>query len=193
MPPRKPKQQKIRKLIKSELNKQIERKRQSQAYAATGIGTAANAVTSHVYAQIAAGTSSAGRIGHIINATGFYAQFVIKVNTAAALNTQVVRIVLVEIKGDQDSTLYSDALGVASVIDADRYNVLYDRMISFTKNTDSGTQRVIIKRKLRNKRIRYDAGSGNPVNNGLYLYLVSDDNTNKPTLDGHYLIHYKDA
>lgn len=180
----------LRSMVAKMISKSEEPKRYSFSYANSGIGTSAGAIVNDVLDSVVAGTNSNQRVGHEIKTTGFYAQFMLKYNAAASPTPQVVRVILVQ-RRDRLSSLDLDGVGVASVIDPDRYIILYDRMISLVQNGDTHFKRFTIKRKF-NRKIRYDATTGSPVTNGLQLYLVSDNNTNKPTLDGHLIIHYKD-
>lgn len=184
------KRRSVRSIVKSMIMKQEEPKRYSYAWANSGIGTSASAIENEVLSYIVAGTGANQRIGHEIRTTGFYAQFMLKYNVSATPTPQVVRALLVQAKCSDDK-LSLDSCGVDSVIDPDRYVVLYDRMISLVQNGDSHFTRFTIKKKFRRK-IRYDSSTLAPVTNALQLYIVSDNNTNKPSLSGHYVIHFKE-
>ena len=182
--------QSLRSMVKKMIRKNEEPKRYSYAYANSQVGTSANAIANQVLSNIVAGTNSNQRIGHEIRTTGFYGQFVLKYNASASPTPQVMRIVLVQ-KRESGDSLQTDGLGTDSVIDPDRYIVLYDRMITIVQNADSHFKRITIKRKYHRK-CRYDATTGEPVSNGLEFYVVSDNNTNKPSLSGHWVMHFKE-
>lgn len=193
-PPSKNNQKKIRSLVKQELKRAIEPKRYSFTNTANTIGSPANGPYSNkIFANIAQGVNSNQRVGHVLNASGFYAQYTFK-HAGVGPVTQVLRVVLVA-PYDDASSLATDNLSTVSVIDPDRYQVLYDRMFTLTQDTDSQNKRIIIKRKFK-RMVRYDsAATAAPVKGNLQLYIVSEEATavNKPTINGHWIIHYRDA
>lgn len=143
--------------------------------------------------QVVQGPSQNNRIGSQITVTGLYMRNLMEGFSPG----DIMRLVLY-VPRDPTDTLSADTITVGSLIDFDKYTVLYDRVFGFTQAMNF--RNVNIKRSFHRGRrsgihVRFLTNSNTISKNNLRCYVVSNSSTpgNEPMLTYNWRIYYKDA
>lgn len=187
MPPktRKPTSRSVSRQIKAYMKKNVEKKRISYVHDTTISTTAADFALCD---SIVGGTGSNNRVGHEIRATGWFSELYFIV----ADTTNMVRVVIY-VPASPTVTLASLSLSVTSIIDPDKFRVLYDRLVPLSSVGANYIKKLRIKLNLRNLPIRYDGSTGAPTRNQILMTYVSDSGAvSHPSIKGRTLLYYND-
>lgn len=185
----------VRTFVQRKIQRNIETKFRLATYSGSNIPDSASTPINTLLNAVGQGDTQNARNGNQIFATGFYGKFVL----AAGDSTNIVRVVMY-IPKDSQYTFYSSPPGITSLIDQDKFTVLYDRYISL--DTYNPQKVLTIARKWnrgsrRGIQCQY-SGTGStesdPSKNPIYIYFVSDSSAvAHPTVTGNFRLYFKDA
>ncbi len=182
-------------LSKSQVQRMIqgnlETKQHSQGWTTpVTVGTPGIGGFHQVLTGVAQGDTQNLRDGNQITVTGIHSRWVI----TNADSTNLVRVVFYMPKNVDDQVLDS----IVGIIDQDKYNVLYDKLIP----VNSSHQQVLINfnrkfNKGSRKGIRCvfnGASNTQYTDNVIKLYIISDSAASShPTVQGSHITYFKDA
>lgn len=185
---------KVRKVVKKEMAKEIEKKH----YYVTAQPTIANTGTVIALTNIVQGDDDRQRQGLAIKAKSLLIRYNIEMN-ASALNTTLRLAVVRDNQQISDGTptwtnifRATDTNTPLNEAQAGRFTVLYDR--KYVLNQGSYELRHGKMFRKLNHSVRYNGvGSGDIQKGGLYLAVLADQPTNLPTLSYYSTLAYTDA
>ena len=182
----------LKKLIKKMIAKAVETKTYGYtldtAISTTGVNYDISSNTQ--------GIDQNDRIGNVYTLTSFRYKACYFHNQASVDNSQLVRVVLYLPKNVDD--LISTGTAVTDAIDQDRYNILSDRLVPFSRNGQPARLFHLFKPFNRGMRkgmhIRFSGPAATDFEqNRLMLYMVSTSGADTPSVKGWWRAYFKDA
>lgn len=163
-------------------------------YAAAGTVTGpSSSGSAEQLSEISQGVTNNDRIGDSIHAKSLHLRM--KMNLNASATSSQVRVIIYKWLSESPSLSSSDILESASITsfktEANRYQsqFLMDRV--FTLNTD--TPELFLQEKIKlGMQIHYNQAVTQPTVNGLYIFILSDEAANTPTLAYDYRVYFTD-
>lgn len=181
--------------VQKMINSNIETKFHTNSWSSSGIQDVGRTPIDADLNNVAVGTGAANREGHQISLTGLYGKFVV----TGADATNIVRVILYIPKDPTSSLSSVGGIGISTLIDQDRFTVMYDKY--FTTTSNGPNQKVFTIARKWNKGSRkgiqtqfYGGASTDFAKNRLKLYVVGDSGAvSDPSLTGNIRCYFKDA
>jgi hypothetical protein len=187
----------LKKMVKNELQKQVEKKHHHVPLAST-VGPPGGTPNTPIFVSVTNvenGTASNQRVGNSIKPSGVYINYMLQAS-AAESETQV-RIMLLSSRRGAITVSEAPAsfLGPA---DFDRYWVFYERyhIMNSTNTTQRGVIKLGRKALARLGLIQFDSTlTANAIRNNIYMFAQSNvgTNANAPNIDVDINFYYTDA
>lgn len=194
MPYRKNRKQNLKKVIKGQLEKYIEKKTKVYEYYGSITDNLRSPLDVHV-TSLPGGVGQSARIGNRVNITSLkYDLFF-----TAADTTNSIRCIFYIPKNQNELMTTGTALGFNKAPDLDRYNILKDMLISVSNNGPACVRRqgwVRFNRGIRSgHKERYDGENSTDVVEGMvHVYMVSDSGAvSDPQVNGYIRTFFTDS
>lgn len=215
----KPMYNSVRRLIQTELSKDVEYKQHSTGVAQTGFYNAAGRYLVHL-TEIAQGVADTQRVGDELTLKGCHIKLLLRNGLGNVANEMnLARCIVFQYKSQDNAPTISELLlanvpsgntqGAMSNLNIDYrniYNILWDETYILDQGTPNASNfgnggqivkyiDVDIPLKYAKKKVQYEAASTSNSVNGLYLMVVghSASITTDPTVAGSWTVHFTDS
>ena len=182
----------VRRYVSKKIAKMSETKSRLLSYDAQSVTNFLSPISTALTA-VEQGDTQNKRDGNQIMVTGFYSKWVL----AGADNTNIIRMILYWPK-DPNGDLANDSVDIHTLIDQDKYNVIYDRYHTVGSQGPSIKTWTVARNFHKGARngircVFRGTGQTDYGSSPLRMLIFSDsDAASHPTLSGNLRLYYKD-